>query len=619
MTDPDIQSDVSSWPGNELEAYVRPLVTGNFSNTTWASNDYITNDRNNFVNSKINTHNGTLNSLSIRPVDGVDQASDPAQPVKLLGIETIFDSIRGATNTNFPRQTPQNASTNYDQVMAHSALTPDNFPRPQTSNVFDHTIHPSASSSAQMPGSGLVQRPSAPYYANPPSNGSYHTNQPSPSSSVQMPAPGHMQVYRPNDPSPSILNQNSTTEQRPTSSQYGRPLTLGGHDIDTNDPYEQASDDVYERSGIARSIPPPEWLLGYRGYEAYIPQYELERYQAPSIIESNFELPTFSNDHPPNDYSLNFASTNYYQDADMRSALQQENGQVMEQYVSAPSDLSQQGLTAPYYANQPSMPSSVQMQVSKSTQTPNPFDQMDQSPMSSFVHESALEITQRSSAPYYANPPSNGPYHTSQPSTSSFAQMSAPGHMKRPRVPYRIKQPSNAPYHTNQPLTSSSVQMPAPGQMQVYRPNDPSPSTSNQNSTTEQQPTSSQYGRSLLPDGLVLIDFCNIAPFNYKYYEGIQGIPLDIFLDKEGINAGLVTPKILAERLPTGLDRDFCFSFAVRHTDNSHKTLSDDLRWRDGTKAMSTKKYYFDGEKKWCSRIPKAKSAFHKEMKLDSY
>ena len=72
----------------------------------------------------------------------------------------------------------------YVQVVAHSILTPGSLPQIQTSSASDQTIQSSPPSFAQM-----------------------QTTEP-------------MEVRLPNEPPPSILNQNSTTEQQLTSSKH---------------------------------------------------------------------------------------------------------------------------------------------------------------------------------------------------------------------------------------------------------------------------------------------------------------------------------------------------------------------------------------------------------------
>ena len=71
------------------------------------------------------------------------------------------------------------------QVIAHSTLVPGSLPQIQAASAFDQTIQSSTSSF------------------------------------VQIPAPKPIQICLPNSPSPSVFNQNSTTEQQPTSSRYG--------------------------------------------------------------------------------------------------------------------------------------------------------------------------------------------------------------------------------------------------------------------------------------------------------------------------------------------------------------------------------------------------------------
>ncbi|PAV82855.1 hypothetical protein WR25_23472 isoform A [Diploscapter pachys] len=66
-------------------------------------------------------------------------------------------------------------------------------------------------------------------------------------------------------------------------------------------------------------------------------------------------------------------------------------------------------------------------------------------------------------------------------------------------------QASNTADQIIRSLVSSFVQMQALKPMQVCPPNDLTPSISNQNSTTEQQPASPKYGRSLPPGGPRLI------------------------------------------------------------------------------------------------------------------
>ena len=97
----------------------------------------------------------------------------------------------GKNRPHFTRMKSLAPQQEHAQVMAHSALAPGSLPQTQASSAFDQTIQPLTSSFAQMQ------------------------------------ATEPMQVYLPNDLSPSISNQNPTTEQQPTSSKVDKPSRGG--------------------------------------------------------------------------------------------------------------------------------------------------------------------------------------------------------------------------------------------------------------------------------------------------------------------------------------------------------------------------------------------------------
>ena len=98
----------------------------------------------------------------------------------------------GKNRLHFTRMRSLASQLGHAQVVANNALVFGSLLQTQVLNAFGQTIQSPAPSFAQM-----------------------QTTEP-------------MEVRLPNEPPPSILNQNSTTEQRPTSQKYGRYLQPGG-------------------------------------------------------------------------------------------------------------------------------------------------------------------------------------------------------------------------------------------------------------------------------------------------------------------------------------------------------------------------------------------------------
>ncbi|PAV82857.1 hypothetical protein WR25_19471 [Diploscapter pachys] len=183
-----------------------------------------------------------------------DNALDPAQP----GIEIILNPMLRVTDANFSYQSPQNDAIELNNSCMQLPLPEDwacyahgiypserlmnadgcrmnplcdepeqhrypDLPGPEVLSSLNSTMAPQQEHaqvhSALAPGSLLQAQTS---------NAFGQKIQSLVSSFVQMQALKPMQVCPPNDLTPSISNQNSTTEQQPASPKYGRHLRPGG-------------------------------------------------------------------------------------------------------------------------------------------------------------------------------------------------------------------------------------------------------------------------------------------------------------------------------------------------------------------------------------------------------